>query len=192
MNTNCTARCLLLWYLLPVKIRKYYLQMHFCFFFFFHKRSVDHVGFTLQQAWCSVWLIHWNDLKRTSATAPFLFVFISFFFFFFCHWLAGYFCRLLRENERTGRWMNTWYWYPLLKCQRAVRFALHGEATAGSSDQGSAACNQCSENHNQTTTCLTTHAGPVIAFVVIVCFIQLPVLNRVHRGSCWPRIKKQM
>lgn len=133
-----------------------------------------------------------NPLKRFKTNICDCTIYFYFYkgFSFFCHWLAGYFCRLLRENERTGRWMNTWYWYPLLKCQRAVRFALHGEATAGSSDQGSAACNQCSENHNQTTTCLTTHSGPVIACVVIVCFIQLPVLNRVHRGSCWPRIKK--
>lgn len=191
MNTNCTARCLLLWYLLPVKIRKYYLQMHFCFFFFFPQTQCRPRWFysPAGMVFCMANPLKWFKTNICDCTISFCFYK---FFFFFCHWLAGYFCRLLRENERTGRWMNTWYWYPLLKCQRAVRFALHGEATAGSSDQGSAACNQCSENHNQTTTCLTTHAGPVIAFVVIVCFIQLPVLNRVHRGSCWPRIKKQM
>lgn len=47
---------------------------------------------------------------------------------------------------------------------------------------GQTKVHQCSGDHNQTATCLTTISGPVIACVVIVCFMKL---NRVHCESRW-------
>lgn len=55
--------------------------MHFCLFVFSQTQCRPRWFYSLQQAWCSVRLIHWNDLKRTSATAPFIFIFIRVFLF---------------------------------------------------------------------------------------------------------------
>lgn len=172
---SCAVRCLLLSWPVPVKTGKW--NLYFCF-------SPNWLYF--QQGWCSVWwiyahLLSWNDFKLVSFS-PFLHRFFFVFFFRIFHWLAGFFYRPLRMNVLAAEWTLdtvTLCW----KCQRAAWFALHGEATAGSTDQGSPTCYVVRITIRPQH--LTTISGPVTACLVILCFIKV---NKMHCESDWLRI----